>query len=185
MRTLRAATLLSAILVTGAAFGHPVHEIVQNAYLTLSPGSVRLELELTAGPQVAPRILRALDSNGDRRITPVEARAYAGRVLAQSQLTIDRRLLKIRILSVDVPSYSAVLGAHGTIRITAVAARPDQVGATKLAYRNGYSPAESRCDANIFIKAGAGLDYRINGQDRSLNGRALVVRYSTIIGHAF
>ena len=174
--------LLWAIVAADAASAHPVHEVVQNAYLTLTPGSVRLELELTAGPQVAPRIIRVLDRNGDRRISPVEARAYADRVLAQSGLMIDGRPLTIRTLTVDVPSYSAMLGAHGTIRILAAAARPDRVGAATLAYQNRYSPAESRCDANVFVKAHGQVRYRINGQDRSPDGRGLVVRYSMMRG---
>ena len=166
-------------MAAGAAFAHPVHEVVQNAYLTLSPGTVGLSLELTAGPQVAGKVIRVLDSNGDRRISPVEAHAYADRVLAQSRLTINGRPLAIRILSVDMPSYAALLGAHGTIRVVAAAGRPDWAGAATLAYRNGYSPAESRCDANIFVRAGGRTAYRIQSQDRSPDGRALVVHYST------
>lgn len=173
------ATVLS--IAATAAGAHPVHEVVQNAYLTLSPSMVGLELELTAGPQVAGRIIRALDGNGDRRISPVEARAYADRVVARSRLTVDGRPLTIRTLSVDVPSYAALLGAHGTIRITARALRSDRAGAARLAYRNGYSPAESRCDANIFIKARKPVAYRVKNQDRSSDGRLLVVDYSTFI----
>ncbi|WP_419826202.1 hypothetical protein [Sphingomonas sp.] len=182
MRVLRSATALTLAMAAGAAFAHPVHEVVQNAYITLSPGTVGLELELTAGPQVAGKIIRALDSNGDRRIGPAEANAFADRMLAQSRLTIDGRSLAIRTLSVEMPSYAALLGAHGTIRIVAAAARPDRAGPATLAYRNGYSPAESRCDANIFLRAGGQMAYRIQGQDRSPDGRALVVHYSTTTG---
>jgi hypothetical protein len=177
LKALRTTLALTAAMVTGAVSAHPVHEVVQNAYLTLSPGKVGLELELTAGPQVAGRLIRALDRNGDKQISPAEAHAFAGRVLAQSRLTIDRRPLVIRALSVDVPSYAALLGAHGTIRIVAVAARPAQRGGATLAYRNGYSPAESRCDANIFVKPGRRVADRIEGQDHSPDGRALIVRY--------
>jgi len=182
MRVPRTATVLTMAIAAGAAFAHPVHEVVQNAYLTLSPGTVGLELELTVGPQVAGKVIRALDSNGDRRISPAEAHAYADRVLAQSRLTINRRPLAIRTLSLEMPSYAALLGAHGTIRVIAAAARPDWTGVATLAYRNGYSPAESRCDANIFVKAGGRTAYRIRGQERSPDGRALVVHYSTTTG---
>lgn len=182
LKVLRTTLALTAAMMAGAVSAHPVHEVVQNAYLTLSPGTVGLELELTAGPQVASRLIRALDRNGDKQISLAEARAFAGRVLAQSRLTIDRRPLVIRTLSVDVPSYAALLGAHGTIRIVAAAPRPTQRGVATLAYRNGYSPAESRCDANIFVKPGRRVADRIQGQDRSPDGRALVVRYVNATG---
>lgn len=174
--------MLVMSMAADAALAHPIHEVVQNAYLTLSPGTIGLELDLTAGPQVAGKVIRSLDMNGDRWISPAEARAYADRVLSQSRLTIDRRPLAFHTLSVDVPSYAALLGAHGTIRIVAAAARPDRPGAATLVYRNGYSPAESRCDANIFARAGRQMAYRIDSQDRSPDGRVLVVVYSIRTG---
>lgn len=174
--------MLALGMTAGVAFAHPVHDVVQNAYITLSPGTVGIELDLTAGPQVAVKVIRALDGNTDRRISPAEARAYADRVLAQSRLTIERRPLAIRTLSIDMPPYAALLGAHGTIRIVAAAARPDRRGTATLAYRNGYSPAESRCDANVFVKASGRTAYRIQDQERSRDGRTLVVHYSITVG---
>ena len=42
--------------------------MVQGAYLTLAPGELRLELDLTPGAAVLAAVLRALDPDGDRRI---------------------------------------------------------------------------------------------------------------------
>ena len=48
-------------LAAGPALAHPYDEVVQGAYLTLAPGQVRLELDLTPGPAVADALLKALD----------------------------------------------------------------------------------------------------------------------------
>lgn len=165
----------------GAAGAHPVHEVVQNAYVTLTPGAVDLQLELTAGPEVAGKIIRALDTNRDRRISPAEARGYARRVLSLSTLRVDGQPLMLRLIAVEVPPYTALIGAHGTIRINARAARIDHAGTASLAFRNGYNPAESRCDANIFIKPGRSLRYRVAAQGRSKDGRALTVSFLTVV----
>jgi hypothetical protein len=170
-------TVVIACIVPAAA--HPVHEVIQNAYLTLSPGSVDLELELTAGPQVASKVLAALDTNRDQQISHAEAAAYALHVLRASRILVDQRQARWRPLSIRVPSYQALLGAHGTIVLHARAIRPEHLGAGTLGYRNAYSPSESRCDANVFLKPAIGMRYRVTGQDRSQDGRELVVHYAT------
>ena len=57
------------------AAAHPLNEIVQGAYLTLSPGEVHLELDITPGTQVAGTLLWALDTNADQRASPTRKRA--------------------------------------------------------------------------------------------------------------
>ncbi|UAK22858.1 hypothetical protein [Sphingomonas nostoxanthinifaciens] len=152
---------------------------MQNAYITLAPGTIGLQLELTAGPKVAGTIIAALDANGDRKVAQAEARAFADRVLSASRLTVDGHPLSLRVVSADVPSYAALLGAHGTIKIVATARWADRPGTSTLIYHNGYSPAESRCDANIFMKQANSPSYRVIAQQRSDDGRSLVVRYAT------
>ena len=60
---------LLVLLAAEPAAAHPLDEVVQGAYLTLAPGQVRLELDLTPGVQVSGAVLKDLDANGDRRIT--------------------------------------------------------------------------------------------------------------------
>ena len=48
---IRPVPLLLALL--GAAEAHPVDEVVQGAYLTLTPAGVELELDITPGSAVA------------------------------------------------------------------------------------------------------------------------------------
>jgi hypothetical protein len=59
------AWLLLALFSSSAA-AHPLDEIVQGAYLTLVPGEVRLELDITPGTEVAGALLRALDTHADQ-----------------------------------------------------------------------------------------------------------------------
>lgn len=172
---------MSVAAIAGSASAHPVHEVVQNAYLTLTPGVARLQIELTAGPGVAGAIVRTIDINHDGRVSSPEAQTYASAVLRRSALTIDGRPAALRVISVSVPPVPAVLGAHGTIVIVAAASRADRAGSATLVYRNGYAPAESRCDANIFLKPAARVRYRVLAQRHLQAGRVLIARYRTDI----
>jgi hypothetical protein len=169
--------MLLAALIPGWAAAHPIDEVVQGAYLTLAPGEVRLELDLTPGAEVSPTVLAALDANGDRAISKAEARRFAQRVLDQTTLTLDGKAAPWRIAKVDAPPYQNLLQATDTLKIYAIARRPDRAGAHTLYFDNRYQPAKSQCIANIFLQPGRGWRFFVAGQQRSNDGRRLTVRY--------
>ncbi len=175
-----AAWLLLLLLAPGWAAAHPVDEVVQGAYLTLSPGAVRLELDLTPGPAVADALLQSLDARRDGLITDAEARAYAERVLKQSTIVLDGVAAAWRLEKISTPLYESLRLGSDTLKIYAVAVRPDQVGAHTLSYRNRYQPAKSQCIANIFLQPGPDRRYLVTGQKHSDDGRILTVNYTSV-----
>jgi hypothetical protein len=175
--TIRLAGML-LILLPRWAEAHPLDEVVQGAYLTLAPGEVRLELDLTPGIEVAGAFLQALDANADRIITEVEMQGYAEDVLARSTLTLDDVALSWMLNEVNMPPYQSLELGGGTVSIHAVAQHPYSVGAHVLSYRNDHQPAASRRMANVFLQPGEGWQYRITGQQHSDDGRQLTVTYT-------
>jgi hypothetical protein len=173
-----AAGLALLAVAAGPALAHPYDEVVQGAYLTLAPGQVRLELDLTPGPAVAGALLASLDHNGDRRVTDQEARAYAAQVLGQSSLVLDGAPAHWRVDRVVTPDYQALKLESDTLKIYAVADRADRPGPHTLSYDNRYQPAKSQCIANIFLQPGGGWRYAVAGQKHSEDGRALTVSFT-------
>ena len=169
--------LLAVVLCSGTAGAHPVDEVVQGAYLTLVPGEVRLELDITPGADVARAILDILDRNGDRSVSEAETRAYAQIVLEQSTLTLDGRHATWTLVNVSTPPYRNLEMGSSMIRIYAVAERADRPGGRALTYENRYQPAKSQWIANVFLQPGAGWRYQITAQQRSDDGRQLAVSY--------
>ena len=172
------AGLLLGGLLAGPVGAHPVDEIVQGAYLALAPGEVRLELDLTPGTEVAEAFLTSIDVNGDQRISEPEGRAFALRVLQQSTLMLDGKLATWRLDRVSAPAYQGLRQEGDTLKIYAIARRPDRAGARTLAYENRYNPAKSQCIANIFLQPGAGWRFQVGGQKHSQDGRGLSVSYA-------
>jgi len=169
-------TLLA--LGSGWAGAHPVDEVVQGAYLTLMPGKVGLELDLTPGQKVAGTMLKALDSNADGKVTDAEARAYAVQVLSRSTLKVGAATLNWTLDEVTVPPLAILRIGGDTLKIYATAKRPEVVGEQTLSYQNRYQPAKSQWNANIFLQPGAGWQYGVTGQTRSNDGRQLTVKYT-------
>jgi hypothetical protein len=171
------AGVLLALLARWAE-AHPSDEVVQGAYLTLAPGEVRLELDLTPGTEVAGALLQALDADADRIIAEAEAQGYAERVLARSTLTLDDVAVSWTLDGVDVPPYRSLELGGGTVSIHALARHAHGAGAHALSYRNDHRPAASRPMANVFLQPGEGWRYRVTGQQRSDDGRQLTVTYT-------
>ncbi|AWT35983.1 hypothetical protein DM785_10715 [Deinococcus actinosclerus] len=67
MRRRAALPLLLALL--GSAQAHPVDEVVQGAYLTLTPAGVELELDITPGSAVAASVTGSLDADRNGTVT--------------------------------------------------------------------------------------------------------------------
>ncbi len=168
--------VLLALAVHGAR-AHPVDEVVQGAYLTLAPEELRLELDITVGSGVAKTMLSALDHNADKRVTDLEARAYARAVLDQSTFMLDGVAGYWVLHGVTVPPFRSLELGTDTIKIYAVAKRPDRAGARTLTYQNRYAPGKSVWAANVFLQQAVGWHYQVTGQQRSDDGQRLTVRY--------
>ena len=172
-----AASLLAA-LAPALASAHPVDEVVQGAYLTLAKDEVRLELDLTPGTEVVDSVLTSLDANGDKAVSEAEGRAYGERVLKQSSLSVGGKAAGWRLDRVSVPSYQALVEETATIKVYAVARRPERTGSQSLSYANSYQPAKSQWIANIFLQPGGAWKYRVTGQKHTDDGRGLTVTYT-------
>ncbi|WP_424952005.1 hypothetical protein [Deinococcus sp.] len=165
-------------LLGSLAGAHPVDEVVQGAYLTLTPGKVLLELDLTPGSQVAGTLLGALDANGDGKASDAEGRAYAAKVLARSTLTVGGAAVPWTLDTVTVPPLNILRIGGDTLKIYASAKRPDAVGAQTLSYHNRYQPARSQWIANVFLQPAGGWQYAVTGQQHSADGQQLTVKYT-------
>jgi hypothetical protein len=180
-RALAISLCVAAALAPRAARAHPLDEVIQAAYVTLAPGEVQLDLEIQPGSLVAAGIARAVDANGDGRISDAEARAYAARVLQASSLTVDGVGTPLRLQRVEAPSY-ANLARGDILRIYAVAGARMRPGPAVLRYANGYAPAKSQCQANVFLSLGGGWRFAVERQGHSADGRQLDVAYRVARG---
>lgn len=181
----RALTMAVALgLATGlaaAADAHPVDEVVQAAYLSIEPTQVRLELDVTPGPAVSATVLRDLDRDGDGRITPREARAFALALLRRLPLTSDGRRAPWRLDQIGVPAYAGLRDRADVLRLLAAADRRESAGEHVLTLADGYRPASGPVMINVFPRSGPVWTYRIVRQERSDDGR----RYRVSLDAAF
>jgi hypothetical protein len=170
--------VLAALIAPAAALAHPLDEVVQGSYLTLAPGQVTLQLDISPGAQVADSVLRRLDADNDGKISGGEARAFGRFVLDQTSLTLDDRPVAWRLERVEAPPLENIRLGADAIKIHAVAPRSDRAGVHTLTFENRYNPAQTRAAANVFLRPGR-WRYDVGGQTHGADGRRLAVYYET------
>ncbi|MDX2005211.1 MAG: hypothetical protein SFU83_08040 [Meiothermus sp.] len=145
--------LLTLALLGGWAVAHPIDELVQASYLSLSPDALELELNLTPGAQVAAPMMQLVDTDRDGLLTQAEVERYAANVLSELRLSVDGRAVNLELARVTKPQTSAFVAGGGTVQIIARAALPGGAGRHVLEFENLHAPVKSGYLSNGFAQS--------------------------------
>lgn len=140
-------------MLSGWASAHPRDEMVQAAYLKLEPTGLELELDLTPGELVAPRMLELIDSNRDGQLESTEVHGYAVQVLEQLQVQSDGQTQTLELVSASTPKTNVFLAGGGTIQILARTTWPERAGNRTLEFANAHAPVQSGYLSNAFVQS--------------------------------
>jgi len=119
--------------------------------VAIDPERIDLEIDLTAGANIASRILEFIDTDGDGRVSDVEGDAYARRVLDSIALSIDGRPVPVVLAAHEFPGREAIAAGTGTIRLRATAPASSQRGRHQLVYMNTHLPETSVYLVNALV----------------------------------
>src|SRR6266508_1179336 len=137
------AVLVGWLGCVAPAAAHRLDEYLQATRVTIDGDRVDLEIDLTAGANIASRIWALIDTDHDGRITDVEAETYAQQVLRAIRLDVDGRRTPVTLTAREFPgSHEMSLGV-GTIHLRATAAVSAAAGRHQLAYLNTHLPDTS------------------------------------------
>ena len=126
------------------AAAHRLDEYLQATRIALAPDDVRVEIDLTPGINVAPRVAPLIDSDGDGALSPSERRAYAELVVRLTALQFDGRPAPLVLVGSEYPSLDDMRTGVGTIRLTARATpAAASRGGHRLTYANVHQPEMS------------------------------------------
>ena len=145
------AALVGALASAEPAAAHRLDELLQATRLAIEGERIAIEIDLTAGANVAAEVFRSIDINGDGRIAEDEGETYARTVLAATRLTVDGRSVPVTLASRRFPVFHEMAEGIGTVRLAAAAAVPAQPGRHELSYVNAYLPDKSAYLANVLV----------------------------------
>lgn len=158
------------------AGAHRLDEYLQATRLSIDVDRVSLEIDLTAGVNVARQVIAWIDTNRDGQISGTEGDAYARQMLGAVVLSVDGRTASLTLIDSQFPDAGDMNAGVGTIRLRAAANIPAGAsGRHQLAYFNDHRPAMSVYLVNALIPEDPRI--HITGQRRDPAQHRLTLDY--------
>ncbi len=132
-----------------AAHAHRLDEYLQATRIGLELTRIEVNIDLTPGVSIAPKLLSLIDQHNREVVPARKAKAYSQRVLADVSLEVDGKPCALKLVRATFPPRPEMQDGEGTIRLRAVAkVRRLRTGAHELIFRNQHLPEISVYLAN-------------------------------------
>ena len=152
MRRLVCTTLVILAVSSRPADSHQLDEYLQATRIAMAADRVGVEISLTPGVAVAPRVFALIDRDGDGRASSVEINSYARRVLRDVVLSVDGQPVQMTITRAECPPWEEIRSGAGIIRIEAAAtARVMSAGRHQIRLVNTHEPEFSAYLLNALV----------------------------------
>lgn len=172
----RIALVAMLLMIATPAHAHRLDEYLQATLISVGKDRVRVELRLTPGVAVFPRVLAAIDTNGDGVISDVERRSYVARVLADVTLAIDGVRLPLQVTASTFATIAEMKEGLGDIEIDVDAVVPRGTADRTLTFDNRHQADISVYLANALVPTDASI--RVARQHRSYDQASFQLDYS-------
>jgi hypothetical protein len=156
------------------AGAHRLDEYLQATRISVGAERVGLELDLTAGVEMASDVFAWIDTNRDGQISSVEAEAYARQVLRSVVLSLDGRAVPITLVDFHFPQHDEMSRGVGTIRVRAAAElSASGAGRHQVSFVNSHRPERSVYLVNALVPADPRIHIGDQQRDRAQHGLTL------------
>jgi hypothetical protein len=174
---IQAASLGIWLACPATAGAHRLDEYLQATRVSIDVDRVGLDIDLTPGASVAPRVLEWIDTDRDGAISTAEGDAYARQMIGSVSLSVDGRREPVTLVESRFPDVRDMRLGEGTIRLRATATlSATAVGRHQVSYLNSHRPEGSVYLVNALVPEDPRV--RIAGQQRDQAQHGLTVDYS-------
>jgi hypothetical protein len=165
-RRLACGTVALIVVVPLSGSAHRVDEYLQATRIAVSTGSIDLDIDLTAGTEVAPRVWALIDTDRNGRISETEGRTYVEALLRSMTLRLDDKPHPIALVASRFPTREDMAGGSGAIHIQARAAIPALgAGRHRLFFRNAHQLSMSVYLVNALVPVEPGITIAAQRRD--------------------
>jgi hypothetical protein len=164
------------------ACAHRLDEYLQAAILSLAKDRIEVSMRLVPGVAVSSRVLAGIDTNADAVISDTERNAYAERVLRDLSLSVDGRVLRPQLLSVDFPTIEEMREGLGEIKIEFAADLTPGGSNRKIVFENHHQRPISAYLVNCLVPRDH--DIQIVAQIRNANQSFYALEYAQVVGQS-
>jgi hydrogenase/urease accessory protein HupE len=155
------------LLQSATVFAHRLNEYLQAATISLSRDKVFLELRLTPGTDVAAKIIKAIDLNGDHQFSEGEKRAYLNQLNRDVSLAMDGHTASLKQVSSIFPTVEDLKKGIGDLIIDFEADITVRRVSHQLIFRNQHYSSIAVYMVNTLLPADTTI--HVSDQARSID----------------
>jgi hypothetical protein len=176
MRRLAWTTLAMLAVSSRPADSHQLDEYLQAARIAIAANRLVLEMSLTPGVAVAPRVLALIDRDGDGQASAAEVDGYARQVLRDVVLSVDGQPIEMTVTRAEGASREEMSAGAGTIRLEAFGKiRAMSAGRHQLRLMNTHQPGFSVYLVNALVPSDPAITITAQRRDALQHGIELDV----------
>ncbi len=175
-----AAITIALVLLVSATRDLSAHrrdELLQAARVAIAPDRIELQLDLTAGIDLADDIIACINGDRDGVLSDREKAAYVSTVMSSLEMRLDGNPIRLPSPSIEFPDAPSLRSGDGTIQLTSTIALPElRDGTHAVSFRNGHAKESSVYLANALSPA----DHRIaiDQQTRDADQQSLTIDFT-------
>ena len=130
-------------LVAWPSAAHRLDEYLQAMLVVIEPSSIRLQINLTPGMEVAGQVLARIDRDHDGVISTDDAAAYAELLKRDLNVRLDGQNLGLKLIAYEFPEPSDLRTGLHIVQVEFAATSDLDAGPHKLIVENRHVPTLS------------------------------------------
>ena len=113
--------LIFAILLTisQVAEAHRLDDLLQAAFIEITPNEIRLQLSLNPGVEVSDKLIWIIDRDGDRSISSGEEKIFSESLKQRLEVSLDNHPLAMEVMTAEFDPLFELRSGSGNIRAAA------------------------------------------------------------------
>jgi hypothetical protein len=137
----RLSLLFGLAFFSSTALAHRLDEYLQATLVTIDPGEIRFQINLTPGVEVADEVLQQMDRDHDGVISTNEASAYCEVLKRDLSVQLDGHKIDFKLTASNFPALAELRTGWGIMQMEFSAPiGPLAPGAHKLSFENRHLP---------------------------------------------
>ncbi len=164
------------VFIQTVADAHRLNEYLEAATISLAPRLLRLELRLTPGTDVAPKVLEQIDRNGDGRFSVQEQAAYIALLDRDLALFVDNHQTALDPQSFVFPTAAAIRQGTGDISVIYETGFTGHSDMHRLQFQNRFQSATGVYIVNCLLP---GNQIHVTRQHRSYDQSVYELDFTT------
>lgn len=173
------AALLLSCLLPGPACAHRLEGLLQATLVEVLPSEIGIEVTLSPGIDIAPKLIAMLDTDGDGRFSAIESAVWAETFMAGQSVRVDSRALTLWVQSVRTSPFAEMTNGHGEIVVSfkadlgAIGSGPHRIECS-----NRYEPIPSTYQCNGLVPKAPGVQISSHARDERQRELLLKAEFS-------